>query len=86
VGDVVKGFNVFWCDTCMDKIEYTPETIKAHLKIKHDIADNPSGTRQMLSHMDATDSYYSTYEWRIKGVILRQEVGNKRSRKDGTKW
>jgi hypothetical protein len=82
---IKEEFNVFYCETCAEHPEMTPEEAIEHVKIVHGISEM-KGTRSMIVHLDGKDFYCSKYAWDIGGVNLTQECQNRRSPESAAYW
>jgi hypothetical protein len=82
-----KEFNVFFCETCIEKtknaVEFSPREIKQHLSEVHGIGPGSKATRSMLSHTDGRDFYSSKFKWEFfPDIVLTQEIQNERGADD----
>lgn len=80
----IVASNTFWCLTCNDDKEMTPEQAKDHLKSVHSIGGEIKGFKRMTMHVDGSDYFKSNYEWVIDGIKLHQHTMN--PRKDRSMW
>lgn len=79
------SINVFVCETCKDHPELLQKQLKEHLvKIHNENSD--SGKREMVMHVDRTDSFMWQYRWEIGEVKLTQTIDQPRSGEDKRIW
>jgi hypothetical protein len=73
--------NVFKC-SCDKAKEFTPDELKKHLSEVHNI-EAIKGTKQMVSHMDGSYWFSSTYKWTLEsGLVFHQYCEMARSKND----
>lgn len=67
----------WYCDTCGSGHNGKPlkrSEAMAHLENAHKVKPPFKGKREMIMHIDSSDSYSSTYNWTIAGVKLTQAL------------
>lgn len=79
---MAKQTHIFTC-SC-DNIDRNHKEFKQHLKDVHQLeAEDLKGNRQMVSHIDFTRSYSSTYKWKLDtGLEFTEFFEATRSKKD----
>lgn len=73
----------WYCETCDVDLAIRQDVIE-HLKSAHgETSDNPSGVREMVSHLDGRDYYSGSFRWTFtNGAVLLQSYWHERAEDD----
>jgi len=78
--------NVFICACNLDK-EFKHTEIIKHLQTAHQLQNPINGNKQMVMHMDTSETYSSTYKWTFPNeIIVHQYITNSRDMDDPMRY
>lgn len=81
-----KRVHVFFCETCNDQKEMTPQEMLEHCQTVHGVVRGVKCNKRLNTALDGSDWYQNIYEWEVpgkEGAVKLTEINAGPRKNDG---